>query len=215
MIRVLRDPLSHFLLIGLGLFLLHGVASREPEVDDRRTIAVDREALLRFLQFRSRAFERGHFSTLLDETGEEELDALIDAYVREEALYREASALELDENDPVLRQRVIQKLEFATRSFVSARAPLSEEQLQRYFEAHAEAYSVEPHITFAHVFFADKAQLGGNGEARARRELRALNGAGAPFSSAPSHGDRFLYHVNYVERVEDDVASHFGSKMAK
>ena len=29
------------------------------------------------------------------------------------------------------------------------------------------------------------------------------------------HGDRFLYHLNYVERVPEYVESHFGSGMAK
>ena len=38
---------------------------------------------------------------------------------------------------------------------------------------------------------------------------------GVAFSDAPQHGDRFLYHVNYVERTPDYIASHFGLPMAK
>ena len=37
----------------------------------------------------------------------------------------------------------------------------------------------------------------------------------ARVGDAPKHGDRFLYHVNYVERTPDYVASHFGVPMAK
>ena len=42
-----------------------------------------------------------------------------------------------------------------------------------------------------------------------------MNKKRALFSDAPGHGDRFLYHVNYVERTPEFVASHFGVPMAK
>lgn len=30
---------------------------------------------------------------------------------------------------------------------------------------------------------------------------------------AAAYGDRFLYHLNYVAREPDEVASHFGTEM--
>jgi hypothetical protein len=147
--------------------------------------------------------------------GEAEIDELIDEYIREEALYREATALGLDKNDYVLRQRLIQKLEFATRGFVSGKSPPSQALVERYFKDHAETYYVEPQITFTHVFFEEGERDGSTGAARARQALRALNDAAIPFAAAPAHGDHFLYHVNYVARMPGYVASHFGSKMAQ
>ena len=43
-----------------------------------------------------------------------ELKGLVDAYVREEVLYREALALGLDRDDTIIRRRLAQKLEFLT-----------------------------------------------------------------------------------------------------
>jgi hypothetical protein len=51
--------------------------------------------------------------------------------------------------------------------------------------------------------------------ALARGKLEELNRAHVPFHRAPSHGDRFLYHHNYVKTTADEVASHFGSAMQR
>jgi hypothetical protein len=49
----------------------------------------------------------------------------------------------------------------------------------------------------------------------AEKKLAELNRDGVPFTDAPQHGDRFLYHLNYVERTPEYVASHFSVPMAK
>ena len=43
---------------------------------------------------------------------ETELKSLVDKWVREEILYREGLALGLDRDDPLLRQRIAQKMKF-------------------------------------------------------------------------------------------------------
>jgi len=35
------------------------------------------------------------------------------------------------------------------------------------------------------------------------------------FDQAPNYGDRFPYQLNYVERTQEEVASHFGEEMAQ
>jgi len=50
--------------------------------------------------------------------------------------------------------------------------------------------------------------------ALARDKLKILNKEKSIFSDATKHGDRFLYHINYVERTKDFVASHFGNDMS-
>ena len=44
--------------------------------------------------------------------------------------------------------------------------------------------------------------------------MKELNLKKVSFSEGLQHGDRFPYHVNYVERTPDFVASHFGQSMA-
>jgi parvulin-like peptidyl-prolyl isomerase len=214
--ELLRDPLSHFLLGGLLIFLAFAaVRGLEAVSDGADVIVVDRPTLLDFVQKRSRAFDPELAARRLDALSDVELERLVEDYVREEALHREALALALDRDDYVLRRRLVQKLEFVAQGFAEAGTTLDEPELVRFFEAHADDYYAEPSITFTHVFF--DAEERGRKEARRRAEVKLdqLNRERVPFSDAPRHGDRFLYHVNYVERTPDYVESHFGREMGR
>jgi len=213
--RFLKEPLVHFLAAGLGLFVLFGLVNRDEGDSDPNVIVVDRDVLLTFTQYRIKAFNPSLAKQKLDSMSDEELERFIDDYVREEVLYREAIALGLDEDDYVIRRRLVQKLEFITEGFAEASANLDEAAVQRFFDANKADYYVEPYVTFTHVFFETENRPREQARALAEKELVKLNRNGVPFSHAPRHGDRFLYHVNYVERTPDYVASHFGPPMAK
>ena len=205
----------HFLAAGLGLFVLFGLVNRGAQVSDRNVITVDQEALLTFIQYRIKAFNPDLAKKKLNALSDEELERLIDDYVREEVLHREAIALGLDDDDYIIRRRLVQKLEFITEGFAEAGADLDEAAVQRYFDANNADYYVEPYVTFTHVFFRTEDRPREQARALAEKELQKLNRNGVPFSDAPQHGDRFLYHVNYVERTPDYVGSHFGPPMTR
>lgn len=214
--RLYKEPLVHFLAAGLALFLLFELFAPDDATKvDPKTVVVDREALLTFIQFRSKAFERGTFEARLDALPDDELERLIDDYVREEVLHREALALGLDGNDYIIKRRLIQKLEFITQGFAEAAAQMDEAAVETYFETNKDDYYVAPSVTFTHVFFDAERHGPDQAQAWAEAKLMELNGARVPFADAPKHGDRFLYHLNYVERTPDYVASHFGSPMAE
>jgi hypothetical protein len=103
---------------------------------------------------------------------------------------------------------------FITNGFVSAAVDVSDEEISEYYEAHRDDYYVDPYVTFTHVYFSTDRH--GRDQARqlAEAKLAELNEARAPFSASTRHGDRFPYNVNYVERTEDFIASHFGRPMA-
>ena len=204
----------HFLAAGLGLFVLFGLVNRGDQDADPNVITVDQEALLTFIQYRIKAFNPDLAEKKLDSLSDEELQRLIDDYVREEVLHREALALGLDDDDYVIRRRLVQKLEFITEGFAEAGADMDEAAVQRYFDANKADYYVEPYVTFTHVFFQTEDRPREQARTLAEKELQKLNRNGVPFSDAPQHGDRFLYHVNYVERTPDYVGSHFGPAMA-
>jgi len=109
----------------------------------------------------------------------------------------------------------VQKLEFITEGFAEAGANVDDAALRRYFDANKADYYVEPYVTFTHVFFATEDRPQEQARALAEKKLVELNTDGVIFADAPQHGDRFLYHVNYVERTPEYVASHFGVPMAK
>jgi len=215
MIKILKDPLVHFLVLGLGLFVLFDLVASDDAAYDSRVINVDRDALLTFVQYRSRAFQPQAAAARLDGMSEEELEHLISDYVREEALHREAKALGVDKNDYIIKRRMIQSIEFITDGFVTAAVDVSDDDLTAHYEANREIYYINPFVTFTHVFFDGERHNRNEALALATTKLRELNRQRVPFSAAPGHGDRFPYFVNYVERDPQFVASHFGLPMAE
>ena len=212
---MIREPLVHFLAIGLGLFILFEVVAPEDSYLDSKTIVVDRNALLTFVQYRSKAFNPEVAAARLDALSEAELKMLIDDFVREEALHREALALGMDANDYVIKQRMIQSLRFITNGFVTSAVDVSDDEVAAYYEANKDDYYVDPYVTFTHVFFGIDRHGADQARALVDATLAQLNKDSVPFSESTRHGDRFLYNVNYVERTEDFVGSHFGRSMAQ
>jgi parvulin-like peptidyl-prolyl isomerase len=216
LLKFLKDPLAHFLALGLGLFLLY--AALNPgggTLDDPKTIAVDRDALLTFVQYRTKTFQPKLAAARLDAMPKEKLKRLIDDYVREEALHREALALGLGRNDYVIKRRMIQKIDFITQGFAEAVIKLSENDIKAHYEANKERYREQAYITFTHVFFDTERHKPDEAAALAKAKLAELKAGPAPFSDAPKHGARFPYGVNYVERTRDQVESYFGKPMTR
>jgi len=212
--RILKEPLLHFLAFGFLLFLVFEfVASDERVAVNSKTIVVDRDTLLTFIQYRSKAFEPNVAAARLDEMSSAEFQFLVKDYVREEALHREALALSLENDDYVIRRRLVQKLEFIVQGFANAATHIDPSTLSEFFEQNKAQYYIEPFITFTHVFFDAEKRGGEQALSVATQKLSELNAERAPFSDAPRHGDRFPYLLNYVERTPDYVISHFGKEM--
>jgi len=210
--KILTEPLIHFLIAGAVLFLVFDLVG---PTDGSRSIVVDSDLLLDFLRLGSSPLEPDPSNLRLEDLPQEQLHRLIDNYVREEALYREARALGLDRNDAVFRRQLIRRLESINRMVVSSGVRVSEAELEDYLAAHRERYHLPPTVTFTHVFLGSDR----HGEARAREladeMIETLNRENTPFHEAPSKGDRFLYHHNYVKASAAEVASHFGSEMQR
>ena len=211
---ILKQPLVHFLLIGLFFFLLFRLLG-DNDNQDSKTIVVDKESLMNFFQYRSKAFNEEVFEERLASMPEEELDQMINDYIRQEVLYREAMALGLDQEDFIIKQRLIQKVEFISQEIAEAVTELTEVEINSYYEEHREDYYVPPFATFTQVFFDFEKWRPEEAKAKAKAEVDYLNRNGISFNQAPSRGDRFFYLTNYVERDPEYVASHFGAVMTK
>ena len=81
----------------------------------------------------------------------QELQGLVDTWVREEIFYREGMAMGLDRDDPVVRRRIAQKIEF----IIDAAAPATPttEELQSWLDAHRDKYFAEPTYSLRQVYF--------------------------------------------------------------
>lgn len=212
--NIIRQPLLHFLLIGFGFFLLFKVFGDDDDLDSK-TIVVDKESLMNFFQYRSKAFNQEVFEERLASMPREELDKMINDYIRQEVLYREAMAMGLDKEDFIIKQRMIQKVEFISQGIAEAVTQLTDDEIKKYYEEHMEGYYVQPFATFTHVFFDYERWGPEEAKSKAEAEVTYLNKNRVTFNQAPSRGDRFFYHTNYVERDPEYVASHFGTEMTK
>jgi hypothetical protein len=163
------------------------------------------------MQYQAKAFEPTTFAAQLDAMTLAQRRQLVDDYVREEVLYREAKALGMERGDYVMRQRLVQKMGFLLEAR-SGPVP-TEIELQQYLDAHRELYRVASSWTFTHVF-VDPSLHGGKEESAALHLQLQLNREHAGFNDAPRYTDRFPFLQNYVERTQEYIASQFGAAFA-
>lgn len=210
-----KEPLLHFLVLAVGLFVLHSAVSHEDADADAKRIVVDKNNLLTFIQYRTKSFEPVTAEKQLNSMSREALQKVINDYVREEALYREARTLGLDRDDYVIKRRLIQKVDYVARGFTESFDKVTEEDIQKYFEENKSDYYIDPRITFTHVFFSSEHHGEARSKSLAAQKLKELQKSNAGFNQASKHGERFLYGMNYVERSELYVESHFGPEFTK
>lgn len=242
----LASPLLHFIAAGgllFGLVLLLDVgdarsrfaapdgsagappsarpgAGASPEVDG--IIRVERDALIAFVQTRTRTPSLAETAAAFDAAPEAVRRDWLERFVREEALVREARALGLDREDELVRRRLVQQMEFLVEDTRGGAPPVSEEELEAAYRERGESFREPATVRFAHVFVAPRpggGQGGGQGPApeafeRAERLRERLDREAIGFDDAFAIGDRFLYDRVYVDRNLDEVRAHFGDAMA-
>jgi PPIC-type PPIASE domain len=160
--RVLREPLLHFVVLGALLFAAYGWLNDDAfTAPDEIVVDTNRVASLT-AQF-ERLWSRPPTAA--------EREGLIQSFVREEILYREGLARGLDRDDPIVRRRISQKMEFVGDE-VTASAP-TDTVLQAWLDAHATDYVLEPRVSVQQVYF-NPARRGATLDADLARAKSAL-----------------------------------------
>ncbi len=136
---LLREPLVHFLLLGAALFALNALLAPTQE----KQIVVSEGRIRSLAETYRRTWQRA--------PTRQELDALIENFVRDEVLYREALATGLDRDDDVVRRRLRQKMEFLTEEAAAAAQP-TDKDLADYLAANPADFGNDPRITFSQEF---------------------------------------------------------------
>ena len=207
--RYYREPLLHFLTLGVFLYAMVAVFGDDSSQRDSYAIDINQASMVRFLQFQNKAFNGELAQAKWLSMSPLERQNLTNDYIREEVMYREALNLGLEVDDQIIRRRLIQKIEFINTGFSSDVAKIDEQELERYFKQHINDYEIDAAITFSHVFF-DKNIETANSQQLARQALTELNQKNVPFEQAAQYGQRFFFHRNYVDRTPNFVTSHFG-----
>lgn len=202
--KTVREPLLHFLLIGVAIYALYGFFGPHDVKTPLSTITISRgeiDWLMTSWQ------KRWHRPPTPDER-----NGLIRQYVRETILYREALAMGLDADDTIIRRRLAQKLAFLAQDLV-ALTPPTEAALQAYFAAHRQRYQAPVRFTFTQVFI-DPDKRGDTTLADANAIKATLMAQPDAIAKAGAMGDGLMLQNVYRELTQADIAKLFGSSFA-
>ena len=199
--KLLREPLLHFMFIGAAIYLLYGVfAEPLPEGDDK-TIVVSAGEIEWMQASWQKRWNRPPTA--------QEFDGLIQQYIKETVLYREALTMGLNQHDQVIRRRLAQKLEFLAKDLV-ALTPPTDEELLTYFDAHQARYQEPARYTFTQVFIdPDKRGDATLDDAEAIKASLIVKGDAVEDPGAL--GDDFMLQNWYPEKDAVEIQKLFGS----
>ena len=203
--RWLREPLLHFLLLGLLLFAVYaylnhgrlgGEGSRQIVVslDDLRTMEIYFES------------QWHRPPTPL------EFQAMVEDKVREEVLYREGLAMGLDKEDEIVKRRMAQKMQFLAEDVAAAHEPSSAE-LKAWFDKNAGRFALPSRYSFRHLYFSPD-KRGKQAQQDAAQALAKIAGQPQDSKLATSLADPFMFQDFYGDRTPEAIAKEFGPQFA-
>ncbi len=201
--RLLREPLLHFVFLGMLLFAFDAFLRGRSGEFGGGDIVVSEGRIENLAALFAKTWQRPPTA--------EELRGLVDDYVLEEALYREGVALGVDQDDTIIRRRVRQKMEFFVDDIVEVAEP-AEAELDAWLTDHAQSYATPARFTFRQVYL-NPDRRGDALRADAERllaELRSTGGATDPREL----GDGFLLDHAYADAGAGMAASSFGQTFA-
>ena len=196
---LLREPLTHFLLIGAGLFLIYHFTNG-PAGDQSNRIVVQPGQISQM--------EARFSKTWMRPPTEEELAGLIENLVREEVYYREAVAMGLDQADRTIRQRMRMKLEFLLEDLSDVAVP-DQDALTAYLQEHPEKFFREARVSFRQVYLDPRKHP--DIATDARRVLKDLKNGAVPETA----GDATLLADEYRRVSQREITQSFGPLFAQ
>jgi len=202
--RLFKEPLIQFLLIGACIYGAYALFGAPEEGDADSIVRVDANRIRGFAAQWKARWNRP--------PTREELDGIINAYVREDILYRQAVIMGLDKDDTVTRRRMAQRLEFLTNDLVRLAEP-AEGELEKYLQDNITQFQSPDQITFIQVFF-DPDQRDETTLDDAAKVLAELRAAGVPDPTTLEAGDSLMLQSYYQSVSELEVRKQLGSGFA-
>jgi hypothetical protein len=204
-----REPLVHFLLIGVGIYGLYGftngISSGGVDYGDERTITVSGGDLQALSDRWSQVWNRP--------PTESELAGVINQHVRGQILYREGLAMGLDVGDVVIERRLAQKLERLAKELVMPPEP-SIEELQAWYAEHPDHFKRPDLYTLVQIYFSPD-ERGHAAADDARKALEAIRAIEPELLDLRDHGDRLMLRPAYQNVSHAEIAKLFGEEFAR
>jgi hypothetical protein len=203
--KLLREPLLHFIIIGVAIYVLYG-ALAEPVSDETDKTIIVSVGEIEWMQANwQKRWNRSPTA--------KELDNLIQQYIKETVLYRQALIMGLNQHDQIIRRRLAQKLEFLAKDLVTLTPP-TEEELHAYFNTHRQLYAQPTRYTFTQIFFnPDKRGKETLADAEKIKEMLILQSDSV--NDPNTLGDGLMLQNYYSEKEQTEIKKLFGSEFSK
>jgi len=199
--RWLREPLLHFLLLGLALFAVYSYTHRgRGGFESSRQIALTLDELRQMDMYFESQWHR--------QPTPAEFQAMVEDKVREEVLYREALAMGLDRDDTIVKRRMAQKMQFLAEDVAAAHEP-STAELKAWFEKNSKKFALPSRYSFRHLYFSPD-KRGKNAQDDAAKTLTKIAGQPEDSKLAASLADQFMFQDYYGDRAPEALAKEFG-----
>ncbi|MAA92188.1 MAG: rotamase [Gammaproteobacteria bacterium] len=133
---------------------------------------------------------------------EQEIFNIVNDFVEEEILYREALRLGLDQNDRIIKRRLAQKISFLKQE--TNKEDPTTEQLIAFYKTNKDRYVVPPTFSFTHHYFSKSPKAREN----ALRALENIEGTPANLVAEP-----FFLGKNFSEYSLGEIKQAFGPEI--
>jgi hypothetical protein len=200
--KLLREPLLQFLALGAILFALYGLIDRRA-AEPPEQIVVTGSRIANLADGFARTWQRPPSS--------EELQGLIEDYIRDEVYYRAGKAAGLDRDDVLIRRRVRQKMEFLAEDILAADP--TDEQLGVFLASHPDRFRADDRLTFRQLYFSPARRA--DSIDRDLEQVRATLAHADTATAAADLGDPFLLGEEFRAVSQRDTARIFGDGFAR
>jgi hypothetical protein len=199
-IKIIKEPLGHFIIIGVLAFALYSFVKGS---------YVDKDYAIQISKSEVEAMINKWMAQLKRPPTKQEIDIFLEDYVQREILFREAKSMGLDKNDMVIKNRMLQKIDFLTNDLLVTASPTDAEAL-KYFNDNLEKYTIPRKIDFIHIFFNLDKRNFDDAKQTALDVKKNLN----KFSTVPNNyfekGDLFILPYEFYDLSKDEVFNKFG-----
>lgn len=146
--KLYQEPLLHFLILGILLFYISSYGMK-PINSDNKTIIIDKAIHSELVN----SFERQHHK----KPNKKELNNILENYIENEILYREALFIDLDKDEPLIKEILIDKFKYISNDSINMEN-LSSEVLHKYYIKNLKEFKNDFYkkISFKHVYFNPK-----------------------------------------------------------
>ncbi|MGI9401246.1 MAG: peptidyl-prolyl cis-trans isomerase [Rhizobiaceae bacterium] len=201
--RLIREPLVHFLLAGIAVFALYSVTEQNMPTTENEKIEVGPGRIANLKEVFARSRQRP--------PTQQELEGLVNSFIKEEVNYRESLKLGLDRNDTIIRRRLQQKLEFLMDPS-AGELEAADEELEAYLKENSDKYRLPAAYKFQQIYIDPSKRDNPIADAQ---EMLSLLETNVEAANSDQIGDPTLLPASVGLITENRIAANFGREFAE